>query len=266
MQPIEIIKHMKVIGLSILFCLFFIMSNAQLSEVKSGVYKWADLPVKKGVQREGRKIMEGSSPHFSFLEVHATTQEKGAKPAPPHTQEDIEEVIIVKEGLMKMTMDGESHVLPAGSVILIPPLVEQSLQNVGDGPLTYYVMMFKSKAKTDIERGKNAGGAMFINYDDLEFQPSKKGGKIVYLRRPTAMCEEFEMHVTQLDKKGPSHSPHSHVDSEMILVIDGETQMNIAGNTYSGKAGDLYFMKSNEFHGISNVGDKPCRYFAFRWY
>ncbi|AWV97839.1 cupin domain-containing protein [Arcticibacterium luteifluviistationis] len=257
---------MKVIGLSILFSLFSIMSNAQLSEVKSGVYKWSELPVKKGVQREGRKIMEGSSPHFSFLEVHATTQEKGAKPALPHTQDDIEEILIVKEGLMKMTMDGESQILPAGSAILIPPLVEQSLQNVGDGPLTYYVFMFKSKANTDIERSEKAGGAMFINSESLVFKPSKKGGRLDYLERPTAMCKNLEMHVTKLDGKGPSHAPHTHIDSEMVLVIEGETEMSIAGQTYSGKAGDLYLIKSNEHHGISNVGETPCRYLSFRWY
>lgn len=254
---------MKVIGLSIVFCLFSMISYSQLKEVNSGVYKWAELPVKKSLQREGRKIMEGSSPHFSFLEVHATTQEKGAKPSPPHTQEDIEEILIVKEGLMKMTMDGVSEILPAGSVILIPPLVEQSLENVGDGPLTYYVFMFKSKKETNIKRSQ---GAMFINSESLEFKQSSKGGGINYFKRPTAMCEEFEMHVTQLDGKGPSHAPHSHFGTEMILVIEGETEMTIAGETYSGTAGDLYLMKSNEQHGISNVGEKPCRYFAFQWY
>ena len=67
-----------------------------LREVKSGVYKWDSLPIKQGDQRVGRKIMEGSSPYFSFLEIHATTQEKGALPGKPHTQENIEEIVIVK--------------------------------------------------------------------------------------------------------------------------------------------------------------------------
>jgi len=242
------------------------ISKAQLTSVESGVYVWDNLPKKEGTERVGRKIMEGSSPHFEFLEIHATTQAKGAKPSPSHTQKDIEEVLIVKEGLMKMTMDGESKELPAGSVILIPPLVEQSLENIGDGPLTYYVMMFRSKKSMDLERSNVAGGKLFLNYDDLIFETTAKGGRLHYFERPTAMCEKFEMHVTQLNDKGPSHKPHSHLDTEIILVIEGETEMTIDGNIYHGVAGDLYLMQSNEMHGISNIGITPAKYFAFRWY
>ena len=89
--------------------------NTPREEVASGVYKWADLPVKLSPGRESRKIMEGSSPHFDYLEIHATTQEKGAIPSPPHAQTDIEELIIVKEGLMKFTMDGEEAVVEGGA-------------------------------------------------------------------------------------------------------------------------------------------------------
>jgi quercetin dioxygenase-like cupin family protein len=239
--------------------------SAQSDEIASGVYTWSSLPVKLTKERESRKIMEGVSPHFDYLEMHATTQIKGAVPSPPHAQTDIEEVIIVKEGTMKFTMDGEDAILGPGSIILIPPLAMQSLQNVGDGPLTYYVMMFRSKKPMDIARGKAAGGHLFLNADSLTMQPTAKGGRIGYFDRPTANCENFEMHVTQLNERGPSHEPHTHLDSEMILVIEGDTEMTIAGQEYQGTAGDLYYIRSNEMHGIRNASDKPCKYFAFRW-
>ncbi len=241
------------------------MGMAQLKEVDSGVYKWCELPIKEGDKRIGRKIMEGSSPHFSFLEIHATTQDNGAKPAPAHTQKNIEELVIVKEGSLKLTMNGKSEVLPEGSVGLIPPLTEQSMENAGEGPLTYYIMMFTAKKDMDIERGKEAGGPLSINFDDLKPEKTSKGLSIPYFERPTAMCEYFEMHVTQLDRKGPSHKPHSHADSEILLVTQGQAQMTINGETYQGTKGDLFFVKSNEVHGISNIGDSPCRYYAFRW-
>lgn len=238
---------------------------AQFTEVKSGVYEWDKLSVRKGEMREGRRLMEGSSPHFEYLEIHATTQQPGAKPAPPHTQEAIEEVLIVKEGKMKMTMDGESHILGPSSVILIPPLVEQSLENVGDTPLTYYVMMFRSKKPMDLERVEKAGGKRFINADDLISQKTAKGFRVNYLDGPTAMCENFEMHITQLDHKGPSHDPHKHADSEIMLILEGETELNLDGELIHAKAGDLYFIKSGQMHGISNVGDASAKYFAYRW-
>lgn len=243
----------------------FMDVNAQSTEVSSGLYAWDKLMIKQGTQRVGRKLMEGSSPHFEFLEMHATTQEKGAKSAAPHAQKNLEEVIIVKEGTMKFTMDSESVVLGPGSAILIPPLAMQSLENIGNGPLTYYVMMFRSKKGKEMDRSKNAGGPLLIDADLLKYISNEKGGRINYFNRPTAMCENFEMHVTQLNTKGPSHAPHTHIDSEIILVINGQVELSIDEMTYTGSDGDLFLIKSNEMHGIKNIGEGPCKYFALRW-
>ena len=146
----------------LLFLLLIIVMNtfAQLNPVTSGVFHWANLPVKKENQREGRKIAEGTTAEFSYFEMHATTQQKGAIPNPPHTQKDIEEVIIIKEGKAKCTIGNKTSVLGAGSVLLIPPLESQAFENVGDGPLTYYVFMFRSRKSMDIERSNKAGGSL----------------------------------------------------------------------------------------------------------
>ena len=242
------------------------LGMAQLKEVRSGIYKWDELSKKESPERIGRKILEGHSPHLKFLEIHATTQQRGAQPAASHTQKDIEELIIVKEGLMKMTIDGKSEVLKAGGAILIPPLAEQSMENIGNGPLTYYVIMFTSKKAMDIGRSEKAGGALFLNSEELTAKKIDVGSRVSYFDRGIAMCERFEMHTTQLDKKVQSHKPHRHIGSEIILVIEGETEMLIENTKYAGKAGDLYFIKSNDLHGISNIGDRPCRYYAIRWF
>ncbi|MGR3812050.1 cupin domain-containing protein [Jiulongibacter sp. NS-SX5] len=252
--------------ITVLLIFLSMVSNAQLAEVKSGVYKWDELEVRKFGQRESRRLMEGTSPHFDYLEIHATTQYPGAEPAPPHIQNDIEEVLIVKEGTMKMNMDDESLILPKGSVVLIPPGVNQSLQNVGDDNLSYYVMMFRSKKPMDMDRSNKAGGKLFMDRSKLTMQHTSKGGRVGYMDRPTVMCEKFEMHVTRLNHKGPSHKPHQHQDSEIILVTEGNTVLTIDGVSYEAKAGDLYFIKSGQMHGISNNSDAPCEYFAYRWY
>ncbi len=237
----------------------------QLQPVKSGVYKWADHPVKEGELRESRKILEGSSPHFSYLRIHATTQFPGAKPSTAHANEEFEECIIVEEGRMKVTIEGKSSILEAGGVILLMPQQMHSLENVGDTPLTYYVMKYASKKKMDIERGQVSGGSLMLNKDSLVFKPSARGGGRPYFDRSTAMCERFEMHVTQLNQKGPSHNPHAHIETEIILVISGKTEMTIDGKTYQAAAGDFYFMDSQLQHGVRNATDKPCSYFAFKW-
>ncbi|WP_308991040.1 cupin domain-containing protein [Mariniflexile litorale] len=260
---------MKPIIVSFLFILFaeniLAQSNVHLKPVKDGVYRWDSLPVNKGEDKESRNIFEGVSPHFEYFEMHATTQLPGAKPNKPNANDDIEECIIVKEGLMKVTNEGKSEIVGPGSVVLFMPKEIHSIENVGNTNLTYYIMSYKSKKQMNIERGQTSGGSVVYNADNLEFKPSTKGGGIAYFDRSTAMCERFEMHITQLDKKGPSHNPHTHIETEIILLISGNAEMSIDGKVYKGTAGDLFFANSQLLHGISNADDSPCKYFAFKW-
>ena len=73
------------------------------------------------------------------------------------------------------------------------------------------------------------------------------------------------MHITQLDRIGESHAPHKHEETEIILVIAGETEMTIDGKEYKASAGDFYLMESQLMHGVRNAKDTPCSYFAFKW-
>jgi mannose-6-phosphate isomerase-like protein (cupin superfamily) len=240
-------------------------SFAQLKPVGSAVFHWAELPVKKEAQRESRKIVEGTTNEFEYFEMHATTQYKGAVPRPAHTQKDIEEVIIIKEGTMKCSIGNKSSILGPGSVLLIPPFESQIFENTGQGPLTYYVLMFRSKKPMDIERSNRHGGTLLINHDTLSYKEANNRGTRKYFDRPTAMTENYEMHTTHLKLKGPSHAPHKHLDTEIILMIDGETEMTIDGIVYKAGPGDLYIVESGKMHGVANASEKPCSYFAFKW-
>jgi (S)-ureidoglycine aminohydrolase len=238
---------------------------AQLKPVESGVYKWKALPVETGNDRQSRKILEGTSTHLIFVEIHATTQFPGAKPSKAHANDDIEECILVKEGKMEVSVEGRRQMLGAGGVILLMPEQMHSIRNVGNTNLTYYVVRYRSKKKMDIRRGMSSGGTLLLNTDSLSFKPSARGGGRAYFDRPTAMFERFEMHVTQLNSNGPSHEPHAHDETEIILIISGQTEMTIDGNIYAGSEGDLYLMESQLMHGIRNASDEPCSYFAFKW-
>lgn len=252
--------------ISIFLCLFVLSVFAQTGEVKTGVYRWSDRPVKQYGDRESGVFLEGTTPHFEYLKIHATTQYPGAKPSPEHANKDMEELVIVKEGTMKATIDGQTKILGAGSVLLILPEQMQSFANAGNNNLSYYALKYKSKKPMNIIQGLNNGGSMMLNADSLLFKTNARGGRRDYFDRPTAMCEKMEMHVTQLNQKGPSHEPHSHLDTEIILVISGETEMTIDGKEYTAGPGDFYLVSSELFHGVRNATDKTCSYFAFRWY
>jgi quercetin dioxygenase-like cupin family protein len=250
-----------------LFFLLFlsVKTMAQFKPIPSGSYHWSDVPVVKSADREGRKFLEGKTTEFSYFEIHASTQYKGAAPRPPHAQTDIEELIYIKEGSMKFNMGRNSAILGKGSIILIPPGEMQSLQNVGDGPLTYYVIMFRSKKPMDMARSAKGGGPLMLNADSLKYVANTQGGGIRYIDRPTANLANLEVHLTELKAKGPSHAAHTHVETELILVLNGNIETTVNGKTYPATAGDICLMNSGELHGISNTKDAPCKYLVVKW-
>jgi len=130
---------------------------------------------------------------------------------------------------------------------------------------SFYVILYRSKEPLNLQRGIAEGGSMMLNADSLTFKPGARGGSRAYFDRATAMCKRLEMHVTELNKKGPSHTPHTHIETEIILVMSGKTEMTIDGKEYKASAGDFYFINSQLLHGVRNASDEPCSYFAFKW-
>ncbi|MFY0688574.1 MAG: cupin domain-containing protein [Cyclobacteriaceae bacterium] len=239
---------------------------AQTNPISHGVYRWPDHKVSQEGDREVRAILEGTTPHFSYLEMHVTTQAIGAQPSEMHANDTIEEVIIVREGLMGITIDGKVHTLGAESVVILLPGKVHSIKNVGELPLSYWVMRYRSHDPIGERPDENVSANVF-DAESLVFKLRDDGvkGGTPYFDRSTYMCERFEMHITQLNKIGPSHKAHVHTESEIILVLSGNTEMTIAGETYQGGPGDFYFAKEDQLHGIANTSDETCRYFAFKW-
>jgi uncharacterized cupin superfamily protein len=79
------------------------------------------------------------------------------------------------------------------------------------------------------------------------------------------MSERIEMHATTLNPGIQSHVPHTHMPDEIVIMMEGSTEMEIGDGKYQGKPGDIYFLGSNIPHAIRNTGEKPCMYLAFQW-
>ncbi|MBB3838434.1 hypothetical protein FHS57_002439 [Runella defluvii] len=88
------------VGLALSFSL-----SAQHQPIASGVYVWKGLPVSKKASVEQRQILEGTTPAFKHLKVHATTLKPHQAPHPSHKHSD-EELVIVKEGELTVTIEG----------------------------------------------------------------------------------------------------------------------------------------------------------------
>ncbi|MCB0631557.1 MAG: cupin domain-containing protein [Saprospiraceae bacterium] len=247
-------------------CCLAINALAQENNIPSDNYRWKDLKVVKQDTRKTRQILDGPTVFMDRFEIHATTLKPGMAPHGAHKHDTEEELIIVKEGRVKVTIEDETQILGPGSIAFAEIGDMHGFSNAGDTEATYYVIKMKGRGKIDRERGAEAGGSFMIDFDELEFKPHDKGGLRNYFRRSTAIFDYFEMHMTTLNPGIQSHPPHTHRAAEIILVMDGKVVESIDGQDYKGQKGDLIFLASEIPHGITNRSkQKTCRYFAFQW-
>jgi (S)-ureidoglycine aminohydrolase len=232
--------------------------------IQSDVYTWKNLPLEKRETSERRQILEGVAAVFSNMEIHATTIEPGKAAHAPHKHAE-EEMLIVKEGKIKMTIGDKSQVLGPGSVAISMPGDEHSAVNVGDTKATYYILKYISKEPADDKRSKDAGGSFMVNWDNVKFNPHDKGGIRRFFERPTTMAKRIEMHVTTLNTGLKSHDPHTHKAEEIVLMVEGNGEMQIGDKIKKVAPGDLIYLASNVLHAIRNDDSKPITYFAFQF-
>jgi (S)-ureidoglycine aminohydrolase len=251
----------------LLLCLFAVghfVKPDPTQPIVSKTYVWAKAPVSRKAASEQRAILDGTSTDFNHIEIHATTLAAHQAPHPAHKHDD-EELIIIKEGKLTVTIAGKANTLGPGSVALMMPGDEHGFDNQSDSPATYYVMRYAAKEPADTGRGKKTGGSFWIDWKEVAFQPHDKGGIRRLFDRATTMSKRFEMHVTTLNQGLWSHPPHTHKAAEILLMVDGSAQESIDGKLHPATTGDLIFLESNVPHAIQNTGNKPCTYFAFQF-
>jgi (S)-ureidoglycine aminohydrolase len=243
----------------------FSISGQELEKLKTSVYLWDDLPVEKTTSGERRQVFEGYTKALTYFEVHVSTLNPGLAPHGSHVHNDLEELIIVKEGTIEQSINGVKKVLGPGSVVLASPGDDHGIRNAGDSKAEYYLLRWQTKNPPDRQRSEEAGGSESYDWNAVEYKTTSKGGRRQIMQRPTALLKELEMHVTTLNEGVTSHGEHVHDAEEIILVIKGEVEESINGVQHRAGAGSLFLLLDNDSHGIRNAGKGQCEYFAFKW-
>jgi (S)-ureidoglycine aminohydrolase len=256
---------MKNLLAALLVCIT-IGSTAQTDSLRSGVYNWSNQPAKKAGGRESRQIVQGQTTDLAGLKIHTSTLEPGGTNHPLQAYKDREELIIVKDGHLKVTINDSSKILGPGSIVLIIAGDRQSFQNVSGQPATYCVLAFRSRSPVDIKRGREGGGSLMKDWKDMVVKKTDKGESRQIFDRPSSLFARFEVHVTALNPGFESHPPHTHRAEEIMLLMKGNVTTHIGEENQMAAPGDVILLTPNVPHNLKNTGNEQCWYYAIKWY
>lgn len=105
----------------------------------SKVYNFESLPAKTSDGNTFRAILHGVTHEGYHLELHETDLTPGSMPHPPHHHAH-EEIFLIREGTLAVTIDGQTTNFGPGSVAYIASNQEHGIRNTGSTHAQYFVL------------------------------------------------------------------------------------------------------------------------------
>ncbi|HEX2861510.1 MAG TPA: cupin domain-containing protein [Lacunisphaera sp.] len=118
---------------------------ADQGRLGSAIFHWEQLKYETTKAGGRRSVVDLPTATLANYECHVTTINAGLAPHAPHHHAD-EEIVLVKEGELDVTINGTTTRAGAGSIVFVSSGDEHGWKNAGTGPATYYVMRLKTAA------------------------------------------------------------------------------------------------------------------------
>src|SRR5689334_12300143 len=112
---------------------------AEGTSLASKIYPFDGLPVHASGPNRSRPVLEGETHAGTPVELHMTELAPGQAPHPPHHHLH-EELLLMLEGTVEVTIAGKSANLGPGSAAFVRSNDEHGWRNVGTARARYFVL------------------------------------------------------------------------------------------------------------------------------
>jgi XRE family transcriptional regulator, regulator of sulfur utilization len=109
----------------------------------SSTFDWTKMEARATKVGSVRQVCRNATATLDELECHITTLNAGEMPHPPHKHAD-EEVVVLKEGTLEVTLGDRTETVGPGSVIFQASNQMHAVKNVGTTPAIYHVIKWNS--------------------------------------------------------------------------------------------------------------------------
>lgn len=120
-----------------------LMASSALASEKhylpSRVYEFDELPVRHSGNNTFRPVLDGLTHENCRIELHESNLAPGDMPHPPHHHRH-EEMFLVRQGMLEITINGKSSKAGPGSVAYISSNDEHGIRNAGNDHAQYFVL------------------------------------------------------------------------------------------------------------------------------
>jgi quercetin dioxygenase-like cupin family protein len=227
---------------------------------------WDSLNVRTTPVGQSRAVFDNPTPTLEKFEVHVTTLRPGMMSHAEH-HHPWEEVILIKEGAMEVSINGQKHRAGPGSLVFFASHDVHNLTNIGDTPATYYVINFytalvhtapNKPAAEQAVPGKLASSVFDCN--SLPSTPTPTGSRVSVVDSPTLTFRTFSSHITTLNAGQVTQVDMIDSGDEFFVLKAGTIEARVNGVTCRIKEGSVFYCAPNDKRTFRNIGATPASY------
>ena len=114
-----------------------------LEPIPTRAFRYEDLPIHENGLFRSRQVLRGTTQDKFPVDLHESELPPGKMPHPPH-QHRHEEVLLIREGQVDITIESETTRLGPGSVAYVASNKLHGWRNTGTEAAVYFVMALGS--------------------------------------------------------------------------------------------------------------------------